>query len=888
MIGREREQEIVERALAGAKRQRVPCIVRVAGESGVGKTYFLNGLAESLDRQGWLVLETTCHSVQLHTPFLVSNRVTAAALEKLGTAAQTYASGLEDGLASFDPTVARLAGSNSSSTLDPQSYDLVFLRLFEGIAVDRNIAILCDDAQWLDTASASAFTLLLQKASTSCIALVVCERTPEEVIRWDPSTEVELTAFDFSDSLRIVRHELPDGDPVVAEVIAHHAGGFPLEILSLCEEVRRGGQIDVERSLRSRTAKHLASLDVRTREFVQLCALLGDPLEHRLLSHIFPDSDELGRLVERADRYIVPDGGDLRFHHSMLAQSVIQTIAVPIPLRKRIVEALQAMPDRELTDFERIADQAAACGDRRLQRDTYVELAAEAERRQAPGVVIRASELAIANQSATEPLTPEFLIRYVYALRAFDREPDAVEFLFCELPKIITATHRLGEIVGILIVMLVELERLDQAISFYRRYQSAISDPAECARLISSTMWAAVFAFDDALFDELEAEFVKVERFASAWALANRANMRAVFLSGRGEAAAARSAVASALTYADSAPQSRFHDILSFAATIYDFREVGCEAMVRRLPELNQRFRLDSSDLFHGQLCDAWVRFFVGDWDESLRIVRENLRPSMPVARSSALVAIPAAIFALTGEGDEFAREIDWIAHAAFQGRFRQSAMQLLPWWLVRHSDPPLENYARQIASELAIPASATAIGYVPAGFSLWAIARSDVAVLKQIAAIEKSRDQSAWAIANWELARGLALEAVADPNGKDLIGSAADRFRYLSAPFLASFAASRAGKASPEDLALLERLGVEKRKAKTPKKTALAGAELTPREWDVARLVGKGATNRQTAESLFVSERTVEVHLGNVFGKLNLTSRAQLVRWLFENEKAS
>jgi DNA-binding CsgD family transcriptional regulator len=61
----------------------------------------------------------------------------------------------------------------------------------------------------------------------------------------------------------------------------------------------------------------------------------------------------------------------------------------------------------------------------------------------------------------------------------------------------------------------------------------------------------------------------------------------------------------------------------------------------------------------------------------------------------------------------------------------------------------------------------------------------------------------------------------------------------------------------------------------------ASAGADqlssLTDRERDVVTLVVDGHTNRETANALYVSEKAVEWHLGNVFAKLGVTSRRQL-----------
>jgi DNA-binding NarL/FixJ family response regulator len=57
-----------------------------------------------------------------------------------------------------------------------------------------------------------------------------------------------------------------------------------------------------------------------------------------------------------------------------------------------------------------------------------------------------------------------------------------------------------------------------------------------------------------------------------------------------------------------------------------------------------------------------------------------------------------------------------------------------------------------------------------------------------------------------------------------------------------------------------------------------------TPREVDVLRYIAQGYTNRQTAEALHISVRTVESHRANLMDKLHLRSRVELVRYAKEN----
>jgi len=54
----------------------------------------------------------------------------------------------------------------------------------------------------------------------------------------------------------------------------------------------------------------------------------------------------------------------------------------------------------------------------------------------------------------------------------------------------------------------------------------------------------------------------------------------------------------------------------------------------------------------------------------------------------------------------------------------------------------------------------------------------------------------------------------------------------------------------------------------------------LTPRELDVVKLIAEAYTNKQIAEILHLSEKTVESHRGNVFSKLGIRDRVELVRY--------
>ena len=62
---------------------------------------------------------------------------------------------------------------------------------------------------------------------------------------------------------------------------------------------------------------------------------------------------------------------------------------------------------------------------------------------------------------------------------------------------------------------------------------------------------------------------------------------------------------------------------------------------------------------------------------------------------------------------------------------------------------------------------------------------------------------------------------------------------------------------------------------------------ELTPTELKVVQLVAKGMANREIAQQLNVSQRTIESHVSNMLNKTSLNNRTELARWAIESNMA-
>lgn len=68
-------------------------------------------------------------------------------------------------------------------------------------------------------------------------------------------------------------------------------------------------------------------------------------------------------------------------------------------------------------------------------------------------------------------------------------------------------------------------------------------------------------------------------------------------------------------------------------------------------------------------------------------------------------------------------------------------------------------------------------------------------------------------------------------------------------------------------------------RKRGRPRASTGAGRTLTPRQKEILRLVAQGLTNREVADHLDISVRTVEVHRFNLMRRLKVRNVAQLLR---------
>ncbi len=135
------------------------------------------------------------------------------------------------------------------------------------------------------------------------------------------------------------------------------------------------------------------------------------------------------------------------------------------------------------------------------------------------------------------------------------------------------------------------------------------------------------------------------------------------------------------------------------------------------------------------------------------------------------------------------------------------------------------------------------------------------------------------------------AAEAAGTQTGADIMGpllpllaqaKESTKGALGSSKFEAEFqAGSRLGRMPALRLAL-----GESDQAEVAASDGAETAALGKRELEVARLVAEGLSNKQIAARLFISDRTVATHVGNILNKLGFNSRAQVASWMASSNR--
>lgn len=823
---------------------RVARALRIAGPSGIGKTILAEELLGRAQAAGWICAMVTCRRIQSALPFFSAVRLRESLIESLGRSAQAYVSGLD--------LTAR----------DPAAVEEVFLRVLEGVTLDHRLMLVVDDAQWADRESRLLISRTIATLGDRALLLVSTERSDETI---EPAFELTDAAISLAQlrpesSAALVRSHFPEATNEVVDSIVDHGAGHPVDLLALVEAARENGATSasgVAMSMRAVVARDLALLDAKTREFLQICSLISEPIELALLEELF-SRDSLMRLIEAAiGRYLHQEQDGLYFTHAAAAQSVRETIAIDIPMRRRIISGLERLSLPRFEDFERIAEQAEMCGDRALARKALVRLGTEAAKQSIVALAASAFDRAL-DIAAPEPdeMIP-FYTRLSMMYNLLGQEDDTIRV--CEA-GLATARERgvsegIGPLVASLLIARWHVGDVAAVESLVERYVKELTLPEDRTQLLSSMAFISASRADEAATMRHIAEIETSER-AHPIIGARAYVAKALLFSRIGRYEEAQDAIRHAARLTEPLPPV-VQAMPRMAGLSIDFLQGGAT----RIADIFTRTD-DGNDLRDIlRLVVLLARGETGDIDSfaAEALIRHNGRF---VRRS--IAGIRAASLALTNAENSAAQwpalepEVD----AFIAGDGSNALLPLASAWVMAASKerhPRAPRVLTLLLERFRAPLDPS-LFHFPVTLAIAAHRLGDAESLEAIANETRLHvDRQPWNLAQHSLARGAALVFLDRPEGRTMLAETQEEFARLGAPFFVTLAShiGAATKAAPEKF-----------------------GNTTRREREVAALVAEGCTNREIAQRLVLSERTVEGHIANLFSKVNANSRTQLAAW--------
>ena len=355
-VGRTSELAALARATESA-----PCVVRVAGDSGVGKSTLVDRFADAARAAGTRVLRSRCDPRD-HVPFgaidgavdelarilarLPLARARAVAPRNAATLAVAFP--VLRAIPGFEPGPDR---AGPRSRIGPALAELL-ARAGEG----ARWLLVVDDAQWGDPDSAAVLSEILREACVP-LAVVAVHRTAAggpflEALA--PGAEIRVGALPDDDAraLAALAAEGHDVDAIVRE-----AAGHPLLVVELARDRCAGG---AARTLAEVVAARMEAQREPARRCARLVAVAGSALSRAALAELAIPASAIDEL-ERARSLAREGGGGVRLIHDRVRELIVGSIGDDDAreLHRALAGALRAVsPERA----EAIAFHLAAAG----------------------------------------------------------------------------------------------------------------------------------------------------------------------------------------------------------------------------------------------------------------------------------------------------------------------------------------------------------------------------------------------------------------------------------------------------------------------------------------------------------------------------------------------
>jgi DNA-binding CsgD family transcriptional regulator len=907
LIGRDAESAQLEAALVGAVEHGAALLV--IGEAGIGKTSLIEKAVKQARNRGYRVLAVTGLESEAQLPYAGLHQLLQPVLESAGSLPAPQRSALLTAL-----------GMRAGTPPEMFLVALATLNLIDGVGDESSLVLVADDVQWLDAPTTSVLTFVARRLESTHILLVIAlrEGLQSPVLSADVP-EIHLGPLSEAVSRELLGAVAPELDPQTRRLVLEEALGNPLALLELPRALRHQGTDGREGALRSlplterleRTfSAQAARLPANTQAALLFAALDKEPSVSDVLAatHRHVDAEVTVDVLEPAIEggLIAIAGSIVQFRHPLIRSALDQSATAARRRNAHLTLAeVVADPDRRAWHRAKSAlgvDEGAA-------KDLEA-VSARAQDRGATSTALGALELAAS-------LTPDESARARRLLAAAE-----LAFQLGDRP----AVGRLLDTAATLQVTSHDVARMTWLREIFN--DGAPGDPDAVARLVGVARDAAAGGDRNLSLNLLQGAALRCwwsDPGAEAKTLVAEAveqiadddldprALEILALTSPVDAAARIGTRVREAARIDDGDPSRTQ-LLAFAAYAAGDIAQSIELMDRASPALRAQGRLGL--LAQLLVVRGWAGLNTGQFSDAIRALEEGnglaIETGQPIwtaiSRNGRAVLLglqgneQAAEKLIAEAGDDlsaprlslllaksdFARGVIAMTAGRQSDAVDHFSRMFLPdgpafHELVAHAAAPLViecavragrlDDARRLMDQLETMAERTKapLGLIGVRFGRALLANESEAENL----FEKALDADPkWPFhyARLEMSFGAWLRRQRRiTESRPFLRSARDAFDALGLqPW--------ADKARAELRASGERNAEPAPKMRQP---------LTPQELQIAQMAAAGLSNREIADRLFLSHRTVGAHLYRVFPKLGIVSRSELPQALGSIEPA-
>ncbi|WP_328321296.1 AAA family ATPase [Kribbella sp. NBC_00382] len=387
-VARQAELQAIGEVTQAAADGRGGAIV-VVGEAGIGKSSLIEAVTDGLD--GWLILRADGTEFERDLPYAALHQLCASVIEHRAELPAVQQRALES-----------VFGLGDGTTPSPLMVGVSVLGLLCEVARRQPVCCVIDDVQWIDAGTRQVLTFVARRIASEQLAIVLAVRESGPLATGPTAAfpelpRLQLAGLDENDALTLLQSSTRAGvDSEVLDRILAEARGNPLALLEFGhddgpmalpadrDDRPRDSVVDV---LANEFTRRVLRLPPATQSLVALAAAepVGDlGLLRRAAKLLNLDP---AALADAEDDGLVVLGPRLRFRHPLVRAAAYQA-ATP-GTRRNLHAALAEATDRQLDPDRRAWHRAHAVID--TDEDVAAELTQSAERTQRRGDLAAAS-----------------------------------------------------------------------------------------------------------------------------------------------------------------------------------------------------------------------------------------------------------------------------------------------------------------------------------------------------------------------------------------------------------------------------------------------------------------------------------------------------------------